>query len=266
MSEVFFIVSGKGGVGKSTITAALGCSLAVHGARVIVLDADIGLRAQDALLGLESRIVYDVLDVANGDCPVSQALISPADMPDLSLLPAAQFARAKELDGRDMKKVIRTLREACDFVLIDCPAGMERGVRNILNAGIGSAVLVVTPDDLCLRDAERVSALLADKGFDRPQLIVNRLQKKLIYQHEMYTARTVASLLDLPLLGEIPEDPAVYRSLISHQPLFKTECEAAQAISRIAERLRGQSVPLPHYGEKKASVFSRGFARLSNWR
>lgn len=265
MSEVYFIVSGKGGVGKSTIAAALGCSLAEQGARVIILDADIGLRSQDALLGVESRVVYDILDVINGECPVSQALLSPADVPGLSLLPAAQFARAKEMDGKDVRKVIRSLSDSCDYLLIDCPAGIERGVRNIVNAGTGHAILIATPDDLCLRDAERVSSLLTEKGFERPQLIVNRLQRKLIQRHEMYAAQTVASVLDLPLLGEIPEDPAVYRSLISHRLLTKTECEAKQAAVRISRRLRGQSVPLPHYGEKTA-FFSGRLTRLKNRR
>lgn len=265
MSEVYFIVSGKGGVGKSTIAAALGCSLAEQGTRAIILDADIGLRSQDALLGVESRVVYDILDVINGECQVSQALLSAADVPGLSLLPAAQFARAKDMDGKDVRKVIRSLQESFDYLLIDCPAGIERGVRNIVNAGTGHAILIVTPDDLCLRDAERVSSLLADKGFERPQLIVNRLQKKLIQQHEMYTAQTVASLLDLPLLGEIPEDPAVYRSQVSHQLLIKTECEAKQAVVRISGRLRGQSVPFPRYGEK-VPFFSRRFTRLTNRR
>ena len=257
MSDIYLIASGKGGVGKSTITAALGCALAQSGARVAVVDADIGLRAQDALLSLENQVVYDLLDAASGACELDQALLPVPFMPGLFLLPAAQFARAKDLDVKRLRRLIRTLRVTHDYVLVDCPAGIERGFRNVVNARLCQAILITTPDDIAMRDAERAASLLTEKGLDRPRLIVNRLQPELISQGEMYTAQAIADTLDLSLLGEIPEDPAVYRAQLRHLPLIQTDCESRRAILRIASRLRGQFIPLPGYGHEKLSLWRR---------
>ena len=261
MAEVYLIASGKGGVGKSTLAAALGCALAEKGARVTVIDADIGLRAQDALLTLENQVVYDILDVVSGDCPLSQALLHYTGLPGLSLLPAAQFARAKALDGKHLRSIIRSLQETNDYILIDCPAGIERGFRNVVNVRLCRAILVTTPDDIAIRDAERAASVLSEKGLDRPWLIVNRLQEDLIRHGDMYSAQVVASTLDLPLLGEIPDDPAVYRALLRHLPLIRVDCEARGAVTRIASRLRGESVPFRKYGSGKLP-----FLRRLRWR
>ena len=261
MSEVYLIASGKGGVGKSTLTAALGCALAEQGARVAIVDTDIGLRAQDALLSLENQVVYDILDVLNGDCPLSQALLTTASLPNLSLLPAAQFARAKDLDGKHLRRIITDLQSMNDFVLVDCPAGIERGFRNVANARLCRAILVTTPDDIAMRDVERAASILMDKGLDRPQLIVNRLEENLIRHGDMYSAQVVSSTLDLPLLGEVPEDPAVYRALLQHLPLIRVDCEAREAVTRIASRLRGESVPFRSYGQGRLP-----FLRRLRWR
>jgi len=261
MSTAWIIASGKGGVGKSTITAALGLAMAREGKRVCIVDGDIGLRDQDVLLGLENRIVFDLLDAANHTCTLEQALISPEETSRLSLLPASQFARAKELEPKAFRKILMALKEQFDAVLIDCPAGIERSVRGLMNGEIEEAVIICTPDDVCIRNAERTCSVMEKKGLPRPQVIVNRLSPELIRAGEMYTAATVAATLDLPLLGEIPEDPAVYRATLQHLSPMDVDCEARRALTRIAWRMLGSDVeaPLPAYGTLKLPWYRRIF-------
>ena len=261
MSTTWIIASGKGGVGKSTITACLGAAIAWEGRKVCIIDADIGLRDQDVLLGVENRIVYDLLDVVNGVCDLEQALISPEGMNRLSLLPASQFARAKELEPKAFRKLLTRLRELYDVILIDCPAGIERGVRGLMNAEIDESVIICTPDDVCIRNAERMASLMEKKSLPRPQLIVNRLQPDLIRQGEMYTAATVAATLDLSLLGEIPEDQCIYRAALRRISPMDIDCEARRAFTRIAWRMLGTDVdaPLPRYGADKLPWYRRLF-------
>jgi len=257
MSLSCCIASGKGGVGKSTVAANLAVALARSGSSVVVIDADIGLRAQDALLSMENQVVYDLVDVSHGDCLMDQALLTRPDEPNLFLLPAAQFARCRSLDPKELRKMILSLKEAHDFVLVDCPAGIERGLRNVLNAGIDETILLTTPDDVALRDAERVSQVMEAKHLPRPRLIVNRLDPHLIRQKEMMSAQTVADTLDLNLLGEIPEDATVYRSQLRHALFLDFDCEARQAILRIALRLKGREIPLPAYGSGRIPLWRR---------
>lgn len=259
MSSVYLFASGKGGVGKSTVTANLATLLARAGYHVALIDADIGLRSQDAFLGMENRVVYDLVDVARGKCLLSQALLSDLDLPGLRLLPAAQFARARDLSPKQLKKILSLLREDNDFILIDCPAGIERGLRTILNAGADETVLLVTPDDLCIRDAERTCVLIDDKRLPRPRLIVNRLNNDLIHDGLMYSARVVSDTLDLPLLGEIPEDPAFTLSQLKHGLVIDYRCEARLALLRIAGRMVGAAVDLPEYGLEKTPFLRRHF-------
>ncbi len=256
MAEVFLFVSGKGGVGKSTVSANLAVLLAESGRRVVLVDADLGLRSQDLFLNMESSVVYDIMDVAMGNCLLSQALVAAPGLENLLLLPAAQFARSQSLDSRKLKKILSLLKTENDFVFIDCPAGMERGLRNVLKAvDQANTVLVVTPDDLSIRDAERVCALLEEKKLPRPLLLVNRLQNDLIRTKEMYSARTVAELLDLQLLGEIPEDPAVYLAQLRHKLTVDFDCDARKALIRISRRMLGQEVPFAEYGKKRIPFF-----------
>ena len=257
MSLSCCIASGKGGVGKSTIAANLAVALARSGSSVVVIDADIGLRAQDALLSMENQVVYDLVDVSQGDCLLDQALLSRPEEPRLFLLPASQFARCRSLEPKQLRKILCALKETHDFVLVDCPAGIERGMRNVLNAGVDMSILVTTPDDISLRDVERASQVMEAKHLPRPRLIVNRLDDRLIYRKEMMSARTVADTLDLELLGEIPEDPAVYRSQLRHALFLDYDCEARQAILRVSQRIKGQTVPLPAYGSRRPSLLQR---------
>ena len=256
MTYVF--ASGKGGVGKSSLTANLGVLLARSGKKVVLIDTDLGLRSLDLMLGLENSLVYDLVDVADGKCLLSQALVQAPDLPELRLLPAAQFQRAKALDPRKLKKMIALMKKEHDFILVDCPAGLERGLRNVLNAGSRlETVLIVTPDDLSIRDGERVVSLVEEKKLPRPWLVVNRLQPGLIHRGEMYSAQTVAQTLDLPLLGEVPEDQAFCLAQLRHRLAVDFDSEARQALSRIARRMMGQDADLPHYGLKKPSLLRR---------
>lgn len=260
MGLSWMIASGKGGVGKSTIAAALGLELARKGFRVCIVDADIGLRDQDAILGLENRIVYDLVDVANKECRLPQALVSPAEQPKLSLLPAAQFARAKELEPKAFRRILTQLKDTHDHVLIDCPAGIERSLRGLMSECIDETIVICTPDDVCIRNADRVCSLMEQKQLPRPQLIVNRLMPELIRAGEMYTAQVVAQTLDLSLLGEVPEESMFYRALLAHTSPMNVSCEGSAALARIADRMAGHSLPLPAYGTQPLPWYKRLFA------
>ncbi len=261
MSQTFLFASGKGGVGKSTVTASLGILLARAGSSVLLIDSDLGLRSLDSLLALENQVVFDLLDVLNGDCSPEDAMLSVPTIPDLKLLAAAQFARAKSLDVKKFRGLLQSLDSDFDFILIDCPAGIERGLRNVIRTEIGEAVLITTPDDLTVRDVERTAGILQEKGIDHPCLIVNRLRNDLVRTGEMPAAKGIADVLDLPLLGEIPEDETVYRAQLRHGTVADYDCEARNALVRIARRLRGETVPLPSYGKKPVSLFRRFFPR-----
>lgn len=261
MGKAWIIASGKGGVGKSTIAACLAIGLTRLHQTVCIVDADVGLRDQDAILGLESRVVYDLVDVMNKECTLRQALVVHAAYPGLSLLPASQFARAKSVDPKAFRRIIEKLKASFDHVLIDCPAGIERGLRGVLNTLAEETVVVCMPDDVCIRDAERACTLLDTMHLPRPWLIVNRLVPELVEAGEMYSAQVVAQTLDLTLLGEIPEDPIVYRALLKHISPMNTVCEGQKAMTRIARRMAGFTETLPAYGQKKRSLLGRVFRR-----
>ena len=263
MSVCIATASGKGGVGKSVFTANLAAALANRGMHVLIIDADIGLRSQDALLSLENRVVYDLIDLVEEACIPDQVILHSESVPNLSLLPAAQFSRAKKLDPKQLKRIIGSLRLIYDYILIDCPAGIERGLRNVLNAGADQVILITNPDDISVRSAERARQVIEDKKIHEIRLVVNRLEAQLIRSGEMICARTVAEILDLPLLGEIPEDTAVYRSLLNHHLLIDYDSEARNAIMRIASRLCGNDIPFPAYGSRRVPLLRRyGFRPL----
>ena len=253
MSVSVLIASGKGGVGKSTFAANLGAALVFRGRgpKVVIIDADIGLRSQDTLLGLENSVVYDLIDVVNKDCDLCQALLDIPSVPGLSLLPASQFARIRDLESSRLKKIISALKEKYDYILIDAPAGIEKGLRTLLKAEPDQVVLISTADELCVRDAERVSQVIAEKNLPQPYLVVNRLDNELVRNGEMMSARVIASTLDIPLLGEIPEDPLVYRSVLRKVLFVDYDCPARMAVLRIAARLLGESVPFPQIGSTR---------------
>lgn len=256
MAKAWLIASGKGGVGKSMVTACMAVALSRMGQRTVVVDADIGLRDQDAILGLENRVVYDVLDVIGKGCTLSQALIQHSLYENLNLLPASQFARVKNLDPKGFRKVIAQLKERFDHVLIDCPAGVERGLRGVVDSA-DEMLLITTPDDVCMRDVEKTAAVLAAKKAPRPWLIVNRLMPELVAAGEMYSAQVVAQTLDLQLMGEVPQDDMIYRALLKHMSPMEVDCEGRRALERIAKRMTGRQVALPEYGKLPGGLLGR---------
>ena len=257
MSQAWMVASGKGGVGKSTITAALAVALARRQLLTAAVDTDIGLRSLDMLLGLQNKIVYDVIDVANKDCKLRYALVQYAPAPLLSLLPAAQLGSSSDLNAELMARIVRKLKKRFSYVLMDAPAGLERGVVNTL-LNVDHTLLIVTPDDVCIRDAERVIALLESHHKPRPMLIVNRIIPELVASGEMYTPQTVANTLDVPLLGYVPEDRAVLRALNAHHTVMDEVCPAREALERISQRFLGEFVPMPGFERKRRLFGLRG--------
>ena len=258
MSQTWMIISGKGGVGKSMVTSALGVALANRDMSCCCVDMDIGLRNLDMLLGMQNKVVYDVLDVAHKECKLKYALISHAVHSNLSLLPAAQLGDVNQMDAGDMERIVKKLKKRAGYVLLDAPAGIGRGIKNILPC-IDHSILVVTPDDVSIRDAERVISLLEEAGKGRPLLIVNRVIPEMVMSGDMYSPQTVASVLDVPLLGYIPDDRAVLAAINRHESFMEQDCPAREAVNRITHRFLGEFVPMPSFEPRRKGLF--GFLR-----
>ena len=254
MSQAWMIVSGKGGVGKSMISSALGLALARREMSCCCVDTDIGLRSLDMLFNMQNKVVYDVLDVARKDCKLKYALIPHPLQSGLSLLPAAQLGDVEAMDADDMHRIVKKLKKRVAYVLMDAPAGIGRGVSNLLSSADHS-ILVVTPDDVSIRDAERVIAMLEAAGQGRPMLIVNRVIPEMVASGEMYSPQTVAATLDVPLLGYVPEDRAVIAALHRHDSFMDQDCPARQAMDRIAQRFLGEYSPMPPFPQKRKKLF-----------
>ena len=250
MSRIFALMSGKGGVGKSTLAAAMAVYYARQHLRVTLLDGDIGLRCVDLMLGLQDRVIYDLGDLMEKRCLPEQALVSPEEMPGLSLLAAPQLMKASDIKGKELAALIAQLSAETDILLIDAPAGVGRGLKNVLGAH-ARPILVVTPDDVSLRDAERLSSILAEREEERPGLIVNRARPRLIRRGEMMAPAAMAQVLDLPLLGVLPESEKMYRAFLRHEsPLDCGDHAVADAVACAASRMLGADTPLPDYGPR----------------
>jgi len=254
MSQSWMILSGKGGVGKSAVTSSLGLALAKRQLTCCCMDLDIGLRSLDMLLGMQNKVVYDVLDVARKDCKLKYALIQHAQHEALALLPAAQLGDVDRLSQQDLERIIRKLKKRFGYVLLDAPAGMGPGIRRALECA-DHTLLVTTPDDIAMRDAERVIALLEEAGKPRPMLLVNRVVPDLVTSGDMYTPQTVASTLDVPLLGYLPEDRAVLSAINRHESFMLQEGPAQAAMERVAQRFLGEYIPMPPFKPQKRGLF-----------
>jgi len=244
MSEVIVITSGKGGVGKTTTSANIGAGLALSGKRVVLIDADIGLRNLDVVMGLENRIVYDLIDVIEGNCRLKQALIKDKRYPTLSLLPAAQTKDKNAVNPEQMKKLCSDLREEFDYVLIDCPAGIEQGFKNAV-AGADRAIIVTTPEVSAVRDADRIIGLLEAEEISNLKLVLNRIRADMVKRGDMMTLEDVTDILAIDVIGVVPDDEAIVVSTNRGEPAVSDQnSKAGQAFRNIVQRIMGNDVPL----------------------
>jgi septum site-determining protein MinD len=237
------ITSGKGGVGKTTTTANIGTALAQRGAKVVLVDADVGLRNLDIVLGLESRVKHHLLDVLEEHATLDDALVADKHSATLRLLAAAQAREKEDVDTEKMRALIRSLRERFDYVLIDCPAGIELGFKNAV-AGADEAIVVCTPEVSAVRDVDRVVGLLGNAF--KPQLVINRLRPQLVKRGKMLSVDDVNAILRLPLLGVIADEPEIIVAANRGEPLaLRKDAPTAAAYRAIAARVAGEDVPAP---------------------
>ncbi|MHB8147481.1 MAG: septum site-determining protein MinD [Vulcanimicrobiaceae bacterium] len=255
LGRAIVITSGKGGVGKTTTTANLGTALAARCARVALVDADVGLRNLDIVLGLESRVKYHVLDVLEELVTLDEALVRDKYTEHLFLLAAAQSREKDEVDTEKMRGLIHSLRERFDYVLIDCPAGIELGFRNAV-AGAQEAIVVCTPEVSAVRDVDRVVGLLGNAF--KPQLIVNRLRPAMVKKGKMLSVEDVNAILRLPLLGVIADEPEIIVTTNKGEPLaLRKDGATACAYHAIAARIAGEDIPAPAPEAPKESFFGK---------
>lgn len=260
MHNVIVITSGKGGVGKTTTVANLGTGLAKEGKKVVMIDTDIGLRNLDVVLGLENRIVYDLVDVVEGTCKVKQALIKDKRYEGLYLLPAAQTRDKMAVTPEQMKKVITELEADYDYIIIDCPAGIEQGFKNAI-AGAKSAVVVTVPEVSAVRDADRIIGLLSANGIEDCRLLVNRLRPDLVKKGDMLALDDTLDILGIELIGVVPEDERVLKSSNLGEPVITDDkALSGKAYRNITKRILGEKIPLLNM-EDDGNLFKKLFGK-----
>ncbi len=257
--EIIVVTSGKGGVGKTTTTASLGAALALRGKKTLVVDADIGLRNLDVILGLENRIVFNLVDVAKGVCKPGQAIIRSKKSQNLYLLPASQTDEKDVIDEDEVKAALEQYQKEFHYILVDSPAGIEQGFKNAAAAAT-RALVVTTPEVSAIRDADRVIGLLSARGVE-PYLIVNRLDPDLVRRGDMLSIEDVQDILGVDLIGVVERDDSVVIAANTGEPVvYNTKSGAGESFSRIAARVCGESVPIPDFMNK--GIFSRISRRL----
>jgi septum site-determining protein MinD len=243
MGEVIVVTSGKGGVGKTTTTANIGTGLAAAGHKIVLVDTDIGLRNLDVVLGLENRIVYDLTDVTGGVCRMKQALIRDKRLDGLHLLPAAQTKDKTAVSPDQMRDLCKELKQEFDYVIIDCPAGIEQGFRNAI-AGADRAIVVTTPEVSAVRDADRIIGLLEAAELSEPKLIINRIRPKMVRAGDMMGIDDMIDILAIELLGVIPEDEMIVITTNRGEPVVLDQgSRSGQAYRNITRRILGEEVP-----------------------
>ncbi|NQF17208.1 septum site-determining protein MinD [Brevibacillus sp. HB1.3] len=250
------ITSGKGGVGKTTTSANLGTALALLGQKVCMVDTDIGLRNLDVVMGLENRIIYDLVDVAEGACRLPQALIKDKRFENLALLPAAQTKDKSAVTPEQMEEIITQLKREYDYVIIDCPAGIEQGFRNAV-AGADQAIVVTTPEKAAVRDADRIIGLLEREKIGMPKLVINRVRSHMVKNGDMLDVEDILDLLAIDLIGVVPDDDHIIKSANQGEPaVMNHESRGSIAYRNVARRLLGEAVPLQPL-EEKAGVLHK---------
>lgn len=259
MGEAIVITSGKGGVGKTTTSANLGTALALQGKKVCLIDTDIGLRNLDVVLGLENRIIYDLVDVVQGKCKPHQALVKDKRFEDkLYLLPAAQTSDKTAVTPEQMKQLVTEIKQDYDYIIIDCPAGIEQGYRNAV-AGADRAIVVTTPEISAVRDADRIIGLLEkEENIEPPKLIINRIRSQMMKDGEVLDVDEIAQHLSIDLIGIVQDDSEVIKSSNQGEPIaLNPNSKAAIAYRNIARRILGESVPLQSLEDEKIGIFSK---------
>ena len=237
------VTSGKGGVGKTTATANLGAALALRGRSVAVVDTDIGLRNLDVVLGLENRIVYDLVDVVEGRCRLNQALVRDKHTNELYLIPAAQTRDKSALKPEHMKELVNDLKERFEYILIDCPAGIEQGFQNAIIAA-DRAIVVTTPEVSAIRDADRVIGLLEAAELPTPDLVINRIRPGMVKEGDMMDHEDILDLLSVKLIGMVPDDDGIIVSTNKGLPVVHNKKSlSGEAYRRVAARIEGEEPP-----------------------
>ncbi len=244
MGEVIVITSGKGGVGKTTTTANIGTGLALAGNKVVLIDTDIGLRNLDVVMGLENRIVYDLVDVIEGVCRVKQALIKDKRYDGLYLLPAAQTRDKSAVTPEQMINLVNELKQEFDYIIIDCPAGIEQGFKNAIS-GANRAIVVTTPEVSAVRDADRIVGLLEANELRNPKLLINRVRIDMVKRGDMMSIDDIIDILAIDLIGVVPDDEKIVISTNRGEPAVNDEKSlAGQAYRNVTRRIQGEEVPI----------------------
>lgn len=262
MGEIIVVTSGKGGVGKTTTTANIGVGLAKLDKKVLVIDTDLGLRNLDVVMGLENRIVYNLVDVIEGGCRLKQALIKDKRHENLYLLPSAQTKDKSAVSPEQMLKLISELREEYDYVLLDCPAGIEQGFQNAI-IGADRALVVTTPEVSAIRDADRIIGLLEANKLTQIDLIINRIRVDMVRRGDMMSIDDVTEILSVHLLGAIPDDEQVVIGTNQGEPVIDMDSLAGQAYANICRRIIGEEIPFldlerqPGFLKKLSSMFKK---------
>ncbi|MGG3613457.1 septum site-determining protein MinD [Priestia megaterium] len=257
MGEAIVVTSGKGGVGKTTTSANLGTALALAGKRVCLVDTDIGLRNLDVVMGLGNRIIYDLVDVVEGRCQPQKALIKDKRFECLYLLPAAQTSDKTAVQPEQMRELVLQLKQDYDYVVIDCPAGIEQGYKNAV-AGADKALVVTTPEVSAVRDADRIIGLLEQEDIESPKLVINRIRSHMMKNGDMLDVEEISQLLAVDLIGIVADDENVIRASNNGEPIvMDPSSKASIAYRNIARRILGETVPLQSLDEEDKGMFAR---------
>lgn len=256
MGESIVITSGKGGVGKTTTTANIGTALALMENKVCLIDTDIGLRNLDVVMGLENRIIYDIVDVINERCKLKQALIKDKRFDHLTLLPAAQTSDKTAVTTDGMQKIIEELKQEYDYIIIDCPAGIEQGFQNAVS-GADKAIVVTTPEKSSVRDADRIVGLLEQEDIESPKLVINRIRNHMMKSGDMLDIDDIIQILSIDLIGIVIDDDEVIKASNHGEPVaLQSNSKASIAYRNIARRILGETVPLQSL-ENEKGVFQK---------